>query len=316
MNQRLTVFLSSNILLLALMTGIGTRLPAVSAQINVGQPAIAPASNRQGALGNVDSTQQPVWRMDETSRLNYQEAERLLNQLTTLIFIVGLFLGLIISLLLDKTIRDNHRLRLATQELERLANLDGLTQIANRRCFEAHLQQEWARAVREKNSLTLILCDVDHFRLYNETYGHQAGDECLRQLALVLNRTAKRPGDLAARYGDEEFAIILPNTNTSGGIVVAHSIQEAVAQLQLSQAGLDGGTSISLSFGVATVVPSQELSSAMLTELSDRALYTAKERGRNQIVCLEQNVRQGDRSLRSSEIQPTPEPDSYGSERF
>jgi diguanylate cyclase (GGDEF)-like protein len=298
MNQRLTVFFSSNILMLTLLAGIGTCFPVFNARINVRtQPAIAQASAPPGVLLSVDSTQQSVWRMDDsTSRLNYQEAERLLNQLTTLIFIVGLFLGLIISLLLDKTIRDNHRLRLATQELERLANLDSLTQIANRRCFDEHLQQEWARAVREKNSLTLVLCDVDHFRLYNETYGHQAGDDCLRQLALILSRTAKRPGDLVARYGGEEFAIILPNTNISGGIVVARSIQESVAQLRLPHAASGGVTSVSLSFGVATVVPSQALSSAMLTELSDRALYTAKERGRNQIVCLEQNVGLGDRS--------------------
>jgi diguanylate cyclase (GGDEF)-like protein len=298
MNQRFTVFLSSHILMLMLMTGIGNCFPVISTQIKIGtQPAIAQTSALQGALLSIDSTQQSVWKMDDsTSRLNYQEAERLLNQLTTLIFIVGLLLGLIISLLLDRTIRVSHRLRLATQELERLANLDGLTQIANRRHFEAHLQQEWARAVREKNSLTLILCDVDYFRLYNETYGYQSGDDCLRQLALILNRTAKRPGDLVARYGGEEFAIILPNTNTSGGIVVAHSIQESVAQLQLPHAGSGGASSISLSFGVATVVPSQAQSSAMLTELSDRALYTAKERGRNQIVCLEQNLGLGDRS--------------------
>ncbi|MCY7285357.1 MAG: diguanylate cyclase [Cyanobacteria bacterium CAN_BIN43] len=298
MNQRLTVFLSSNILMLTLITGIGTRLPAIGARIKVDtQSAIAPASALQGALRNIDAAQQSIWRMDDsTSRLNYQEAERLLNQLTTLIFIVGLSLGLIISFLLDRTIRDNQRLRVATQELERLANLDGLTQIANLRCFEAHLQQEWARAVREKKSLTLILCDVDHFRLYNETYGHQAGDDCLRQLALIFSRTAKRPGDLAARYGGEEFAIILPNTSTSGGIVVARSIQGSVAQLQLPHAGSDEGAAVSLSFGVATVVPGQELSPAILTELSDRALYTAKERGRNQIVCSGQNLGLGDRS--------------------
>jgi diguanylate cyclase (GGDEF)-like protein len=284
MNQRLTVFLSSNVLILTLLTGIVTGFPRFGAWVKIGmQPAIAQVSARQEAnFQSIGSTQQAVWKVnDSNARLNYQEAERLLNQLTTLIFIVGSFLGLIISLLLDRAIRDNHRIRVATQELERLANLDGLTQIANRRCFEAHLQQEWARAVREKNSLTLILCDVDHFRLYNETYGHQAGDDCLRQLALVLDRTAKRPGDLAARYGGEEFAIILPNTNTSGGIVVAYSIQESVAHLQLPQTGAGRKVEISLSIGVATVVPSQEISPATLTELSDRALYTAKERGRN-----------------------------------
>ena len=284
--------------MLTLLTGIGTCFPVFSAHIKIGtQPAIAQASALQGTLHSIDSTQQAAWRIDDsTSRLNYQQAERLLNQLTTLIFVVGLFLGLIISLLLDKTIRDNHLLRLATQELERLANLDDLTQIANRRCFEAHLQQEWARAMREENSLTLIMCDVDYFRLYNETYGYQAGDDCLRQLALILNHTAKRPGDLAARYGGEEFAIILPNTNITGGIVVTHSIQESVAQLQLPHAGSGEAALVSLSFGVATVVPSQEQSSAMLTELGDRALYTAKAQGRNRIVCLEQNLGLSDRS--------------------
>jgi diguanylate cyclase (GGDEF)-like protein len=299
MNQRLTVFLSSNILMLTLVAGAVTCFPRASSAVKIGtQPAIAQASAHQEAnFRSIDSTQQAIWRVnDSPSQLNYQEAERLLNQLTTLIFIVGSFLGLVISLLLDKTIRDSHRLRLATQELERLADLDGLTQIANRRSFEAHLQQEWARAVREKNSLTLILCDVDHFRIYNETYGHQAGDDCLRQLALVLDRTAKRPGDLAARYGGEEFAIILPNTNPSGGIVVAYSIQEAVAHLPLPHTESGQGVPVSLSIGVATVVPSQELSSAILTELGDRALYTAKERGRNRIVCLEQNIGLGDRS--------------------
>lgn len=302
MNQRLTVFLSSNILMMTLVVGTVACFPRSSAWVRMEpQPTITPTftpqkTHQKTNFQSINSTQQAIWRVDSTTRLNYQEAERLLNQLTTLIFVVGLFLGLIISLLLDKTIRDNHRLRLATQELERLADLDGLTQIANRRCFEAHLQQEWARAVREKNSLTLILCDVDHFRLYNETYGHQAGDDYLRQLALVLEHRAKRPGDLAARYGGEEFAIILPNTNTSGGIVVAQSIQESVANLPLLQSEAGQGVPVSLSIGVATVVPSQELSSAVLTELGDRALYIAKERGRNQIVCLGQNLGLGDRS--------------------
>jgi diguanylate cyclase (GGDEF)-like protein len=288
MNQRLTVFLSSHILILTLSTGAGLPLGTALSKVGV-QPAIVSSEIiAQSSDGTRRATPKPsVDITPAASRLDYQEAERLLNQLTTLIFIVGSFLGLIISLLLDKTIRDNQRIRTATLELERLANLDGLTQIANRRTFEAHLQQEWARAMRDKNSLTLILCDVDHFRQYNESYGHQAGDDCLRQLALVLDRTAKRPGDLAARYGGEEFAIILPNTNSAGGVVVAQTIQESVGHLPLPE--VDSAAPISLSFGVASVVPSQDLSAAMLIELSDRALYLAKERGRNQMVCLEQN---------------------------
>jgi diguanylate cyclase (GGDEF)-like protein len=297
MNQRLTVFLSSHVLIVTLLTGAVTRFPSASFKVGIHTLAQVSAfkdSRHLNAVGDVNTDVQDTDLQDlvkvaqeATSQLDYQEAERLLNQLTTLIFVVGSFLGLIISLLLDKTIRDNQRIRAATQELERLANLDGLTQIANRRTFEAHLQQEWARAMRDKNSLTLILCDVDHFRAYNETYGHQAGDDCLRQLALVLDRTAKRPGDLAARYGGEEFAIVLPNTNRSGGVVVAQSIQELVSHLPLPQP--EEANPISVSLGVATVVPSQEFSSAMLIELCDRALFLAKERGRNQIVCLEPN---------------------------
>jgi diguanylate cyclase (GGDEF)-like protein len=298
MNQRLTVFLSSHILILTLLVGAVGRFPAIGTLSKAGSRSAIAASHslRLAQVPAVEELEEqnrravptPSIDSDPTSRLDYQEAERLLNQLTTLIFIVGSLLGLIISLLLDKTIRDNQRIRIATQELERLANLDGLTQIANRRTFEAHLQQEWARAMRDKNSLTLILCDVDHFRRYNENYGHQAGDDCLRQLALVLDRTAKRPGDLAARYGGEEFAVILPNTDTAGGVVVAQTIQEAVGHLHLPEG--DGATPVSLSLGVASVVPSQDMSVAMLVELSDRALFLAKERGRNRMVCLAQNA--------------------------
>jgi diguanylate cyclase (GGDEF)-like protein len=307
MNQRLTVFLSSHILILTLSTGAGLPLDTVAkagvlpATLAVtAKPRASTESLRIAQSSPLDKTRRAppkpsVNMTEDAARLDYKEAERLLNQLTTLIFIVGSFLGLIISLLLDKTIRDNQRIRTVTQELERLANLDGLTQIANRRTFEAHLQQEWARAMRNKNSLTLILCDVDHFRQYNESYGHQAGDDCLRQLALVLDRTAKRPGDLAARYGGEEFGIVLPNTNSAGGVVVAQAIQEAVGHLPLPE--VDGAAQISLSFGVASVVPSQDMSATMLIELSDRALYLAKERGRNQMVCLEQNSGEVSESL-------------------
>jgi diguanylate cyclase (GGDEF)-like protein len=301
MHQRLTVFLSSHILMMTLLMGAVGRFPAIGAFSKTGvQPATLAITVKSRASGrllaqvpaveerNRRAVPTPSIESDPTSRLDYQEAERLLNQLTTLIFIVGSLLGLIISLLLDKTIRDNQRIRTATQELERLANLDGLTQIANRRTFEAHLQQEWARAMRDKNSLTLILCDVDHFRQYNQNYGHQAGDDCLRQLALVLDRTAKRPGDMAARYGGEEFAVILPNTDTAGGVVVAQTIQEAVGHLPLPEG--DGATPVSLSLGVASVVPTPDGSVGMLLELSDRALFLAKERGRNRMVCLAQNA--------------------------
>jgi diguanylate cyclase (GGDEF)-like protein len=278
MNQRLNVFLASHMALLTLLAGLA---PPASSQFILPEPSAI----EQSVVRPVDA---PI-AVSNASRLDYQQAERLLNQLTTLIFIVGSLLGLIISLLLDKTIRDNQRIKLANQELERLASLDGLTQVTNRRCFDAHLQQEWARAVRERSALTLLLCDVDHFKTYNDTHGHAAGDECLRQLAQAIARTTHRPGDLTARYGGEEFAVVLPNTNAAGGIAVAHSIQDAVALLF-------GQGEVSLSIGVASLMPTQDRSAAVLVELSDRALYTAKDRGRNQIVCLEQDSSSGARS--------------------
>jgi diguanylate cyclase (GGDEF)-like protein len=278
MNQRLNAFLASHMALLTLLAGLA---PPASSQFILPEPSAI----EQSVVRPVDA---PI-AVSNASRLDYQQAERLLNQLTTLIFIVGSLLGLIISLLLDKTIRDNQRIKLANQELERLASLDGLTQVTNRRCFDAHLQQEWARAVRERSALTLLLCDVDHFKTYNDTHGHAAGDECLRQLAQAIARTTHRPGDLTARYGGEEFAVILPNTNAAGGIAVAHSIQDAVALL-FAQG------EVSLSIGVASLMPTQDRSAAVLVELSDRALYTAKDRGRNQIVCLEQDSSSGARS--------------------
>jgi diguanylate cyclase (GGDEF)-like protein len=277
MNQRLIVSLTRHLALMTLL--VGTASPASSRLTLQNQPP----SELSIYSPITETVSAPITLAQSNSRLDYQQAERLLNQLTTLIFVVGSLLGLIISLLLDKTIRDNQRIKVANQELERLANLDGLTQVANRRCFDQHLQQEWARAVREKSSLTLILCDVDHFKTFNDTYGHAAGDDCLRQLAQAIAQTTHRPGDLTARYGGEEFAVILPNTNASGGIAVAHSIQDAVAQLSHS------GVRVSLSLGVGTVLPTQERSVAMLIELSDRALYMAKDRGRDRIVCLEQD---------------------------
>ncbi len=112
----------------------------------------------------------------------------------------------------------------ANQELQRLAVTDGLTQIANRRQFDEYLNAEWQRLARENETLALIVCDIDYFKLYNDTYGHQAGDECLRVVATAISRAAKRPGDLVARYGGEEFAVILPHTDELGALCVAQNI--------------------------------------------------------------------------------------------
>ncbi|HIK14932.1 MAG TPA: PleD family two-component system response regulator [Leptolyngbyaceae cyanobacterium M33_DOE_097] len=189
---------------------------------------------------------------------------------------------------LQQEIRDRHTVEMALQaaihELEQLANLDGLTQLANRRRFDEHLFLEWRRLSRESSPLSLILCDVDFFKSYNDTYGHQAGDQCLCRIAKVLRETVKRPADLVARYGGEEFAVILPNTPLDGAVQVAQEILQKVALLTIPHCGSGISSHITVSLGVATIVPTQLLFPKQLVAAADRALYEAKSRGRNQIV--------------------------------
>ncbi|MBD1840152.1 diguanylate cyclase [Coleofasciculus sp. FACHB-501] len=169
----------------------------------------------------------------------------------------------------------------ANQELQRLAVLDGLTQVANRRCFDQYLNSEWQRLVREQAPLSLILGDIDFFKLYNDTYGHQAGDECLKAVASAIRRAVKRSTDLVARYGGEEFAIILPYTVVEGAIRVAEQIRAEVKALAIAHVNSQASQQISLSLGIASVVPTLESSPAMLISAADTALYQAKAAGRD-----------------------------------
>jgi diguanylate cyclase (GGDEF)-like protein len=176
------------------------------------------------------------------------------------------------------------QLQQANQELQRLAASDGLTLVANRRCFDDTLKAEWQRLAREQASLSLILCDVDCFKLYNDTYGHLAGDDALRHVAKAISQTVKRPADLVARYGGEEFAVILPNTDIEGAITVAKEIQTNVSALQLPYPNSAVSEFITLSFGVATITPHSQSSAATLIAAADQGLYQAKAQGRNCVV--------------------------------
>ncbi len=169
------------------------------------------------------------------------------------------------------------------QKLERLSAIDGLTGIANRRQFDEALNRLWRRALRESTSLSLILIDVDHFKNYNDTYGHLAGDDCLRAVAQALSQTVKRPFDLAARYGGEEFAVILPDTNREGGILVADEMRRAVEALAIPRGQPDQNGHVTVSVGLASVIPTGEPSS--LIAAADACLYQAKRSGRNRVVC-------------------------------
>lgn len=170
------------------------------------------------------------------------------------------------------------RIELANQ-LEKLATTDALTGLANRRRLDERLTAELARAARSSEPLTLVLCDVDHFKRFNDLYGHQRGDACLVEVAQALESVVRRPADLAARYGGEEFALVLPDTSHEGAMALVQRLRRSVRERAIAHAGNDGHGVITLSAGVATVVGAW--SPSELIELADRALYDAKGRGRD-----------------------------------
>lgn len=164
--------------------------------------------------------------------------------------------------------------------LRSMAMLDGLTGVANRRKLEARLEAAWSQACRDNGPLSLIMIDVDYFKKYNDHYGHQRGDQCLRRLAMALAATLNRPYDLLARYGGEEFACLLPDTDLAGAERVAQKMLAAVAELRIEHLASDVGPQVSLSLGVATVRASARLTPQELLRCADEQLYLAKAGGR------------------------------------
>lgn len=169
-------------------------------------------------------------------------------------------------------------------KLASLAATDALTGLANRRAFDERLADEWARARRDGTQLSLLLIDVDHFKKFNDHYGHLAGDGCLRALGRILSATARRPADLAARYGGEEFAVLLPNTGPDGCAEVGEGIRQALHDLAMLHAQNPPSRLVTASVGAATSLPSQASDSSTLVAAADRALYAAKDSGRDRLV--------------------------------
>lgn len=186
----------------------------------------------------------------------------------------------------DITLRKRTELALqnANAKLETLAHLDGLTQIANRRRFDTYLNQEWARHQRQQQPLALIMIDIDCFKRFNDANGHQAGDDCLVQVAQAIARTVQRPTDLVVRYGGEEFAVILCHTDAAGAIAVATTIQAAIATLAILHPSSEVSDRVTLSLGVASLVPAAEQRLTELITQADQALYQAKQQGRNRAI--------------------------------
>jgi diguanylate cyclase (GGDEF)-like protein len=213
---------------------------------------------------------------------------RLFQVLAGLLFLI---LGPAIYYLRVRTLKGNQReleklvklrtaeLREANEELLRLSTTDHLTGIANHRQFGEFLDQEWRRAYRGQFAVSLMMLDVDHFKKYNDTHGHPAGDECLRRVAHVLKESANRPTDLAARYGGEEFVIVLSDTPLEGALRMAERVREAVAAL--------GNPQVTISIGVAAMVPDDSNNTTSLTVAADACLYRAKQAGRNRVMALQ-----------------------------
>ncbi|MBG1268065.1 response regulator [Nostoc sp. WHI] len=166
-------------------------------------------------------------------------------------------------------------------ELQRLATIDGLTQVANRRRFEEYSNQQWQQMKREQRPLSMIICDVDFFKLYNDTYGHRVGDRCLQEIAQVIKNIVKCPGYLVARYGGEEFAVILPNTDTQGATDVAEKICHAVRTLAIPHQNSQVSPYVTISAGFTTEIPQPDSDLEQMIAAADRALYQAKTAGRD-----------------------------------
>ncbi|GMQ83879.1 MAG: PleD family two-component system response regulator [Gammaproteobacteria bacterium] len=178
----------------------------------------------------------------------------------------------------------NNELAHSNRELKRLSSMDGLTSLANRRQFDATLEQEWQRAIRTELPLSLLFADIDYFKRYNDSYGHQAGDDCLKKIADSLQKTVHRPADLVCRYGGEEFVMILPDTTSEGALAVAEKVLIHIADLNIPHTNSDTADHVTLSIGVATLRPEEGCSPDELIEAADKMLYKAKENGRN---CIE-----------------------------
>ncbi|WP_059415070.1 response regulator [Cupriavidus basilensis] len=169
-------------------------------------------------------------------------------------------------------------------ELQRLTNSDGLTGLSNRRYFDEYLGAEWRRAAREQSQLALLMIDVDSFKAYNDTYGHVAGDEVLRRVAGVIRENCTRPADLPARFGGEEFAMILPATSPGGARLLAEKVRRAIESMQVPHSGSQVGPCVTVSIGGTAIVPGQDEPFSRLIEIADAGLYQAKRNGRNQVV--------------------------------
>lgn len=188
----------------------------------------------------------------------------------------------------EELLRVTQQLQESNENLQQLTILDELTGVANRRHFKAVLAQEWRRAMREVKPLSLALIDIDYFKAYNDSYGHLQGDQCLKNVVNALGKIIKRPGDLLARFGGEEFVVLLPISSEEGAVHLAECLRSAVEGLRIEHGSSPVSKWVTISLGVATITPKTGTDGASLVEAADLVLYVAKERGRNQVQSFNQ----------------------------
>jgi len=238
-----------------------------------------------------------MWLSLNTGLIGFVQLD---NKLSNVVIINYVFFGASISALLgtfliERSLRQNYLqsrlLSLENRDLEEsnltlqyLSAIDGLTQIANRRSLDRSLAIEWQRARRKREPVGFIMADIDHFKMFNDTYGHQAGDECLRIVASLIKDHARRPGDLAARYGGEEFALVLTNSTAEQAGIIAEQMRKKIMETTIKYEN-SVSTTITASFGVASMVPGQGQTNpeALILE-ADQAMYRAKRSGRNRVA--------------------------------
>ncbi len=247
------------------------------------------------AVGGVDYITKPFQIEEVVARIEHQltiqRLQKKLKEQNTDLQIANIKLQEM-NAQLEAEIQERQRaqaaLQKANQELERLASLDGLTKVANRRQFDRFFSTVWQQASQDGTALTSILCDVDYFKGFNDTYGHQAGDDCLQQIAQAIQDAVKRSGCsssyLVARYGGEEFVVVVSQADIEVGWQVATAIQTGVADLAIPHQASTVSTIVSLSIGVASIIPAPQLVPEALIQASDQALYRAKQAGRNRIM--------------------------------
>ena len=230
-------------------------------------------------IGGVDYITKPFYLEEVIARIERQlEIQRLQQLLQQQ--------NILLQKEIERRIKVEIALRQANQELHCLATIDNLTGIANRRQFDNYLEREWRRLARQQEPLSLILLDIDYFKRYNDSKGHQAGDNCLKKVASAIANVIQRPADLVARYGGEEFVVILPHTDLDGAVHIANKIQTAIRNLNLEHPLSDVSDIVTVSQGISSMIPFVESNPESLIYDADIALYNAKKQGRNQF-CLQ-----------------------------